>query len=451
MKGMVSPEPLVRGTHSKTEYPWLSMIVVLGLLYLVPFVSKWLSVLAFVICIYRIVRYDARIFAIDYAILTPVATLMHLPSGLGLVVFLALIGALWYFVREGVRGDTTFVVLIILLCYMLTRMQMHISNFVLCFGQIFFLFVLVPKQDEWSAEWASKAFCVSVVISSVYALTFRNTWALYQIRGKEGAALWGGTTLRFQGLMGDPNFYMTMLIIGLALLIKLKSNKRISDLAFVSIGGAMTVFGVLTYSKTFFLVYILLGGLYVMLQFRKKNNVKGIVFTVLTVVVFFVIVNMENSPVSVVLARFRNANNISELTTSRTDIYLAYLKVIIGDLRSLMIGQGLADEALYRDPHNLYLEILYYVGVIGSFLIFVLFCFLFREVNKELNKGTIKEFFVEKYIVVLMFLVLYFSLHGIFQLITYAGIFLAYMSLMIRPQCFEDTERETELYLQRVE
>ena len=64
-----------------------------------------------------------------------------------------------------------------------------ISDFVLCFGQIFILYVLLPRQDAVSAERAAKAFCWSLLVTSVYALVFRNAPQLVALRGVEDIAI----------------------------------------------------------------------------------------------------------------------------------------------------------------------------------------------------------------------------------------------------------------------
>mgnify|MGYP003096065403 CR=1 FL=1 len=126
----------------KIEYPISTMAVCLLLIYLSPFVSLSLNYLAFGICMYRIIRYDESIFAIDYCILAGVSYIFLSTGRVSLLAWLSIAAALWYMARNGVQGDISFVILLLLMDYMLLRMQMEINTFVLCFSPLMLLYVL---------------------------------------------------------------------------------------------------------------------------------------------------------------------------------------------------------------------------------------------------------------------------------------------------------------------
>ena len=175
------------------RYPLWGLIVVMALNFMAPFITSLLVYPAFLICVYRVIRYDERVFVTDYAALTTISMLFRTSGGMSLMVYLCLFAAVWYFVRSGIRADRSYVMLIILLNYLILRMQFEISNLLLCFGQLFMLCVLLPKQDEESAERTIKTFCISLLVSSAYALLLRNTSQIVAIRGSEVPAFWGST------------------------------------------------------------------------------------------------------------------------------------------------------------------------------------------------------------------------------------------------------------------
>ena len=222
----MTQERVLRIEYSQ-QYPWWSIVIAVVLILVAPFVSVWLKYAALAICVYRVLRYEAKVFATDYALLAPLVNIFRTSGGLTLLIVLCLIAAVVYVIRESMRADRSLVLILVLLNYFLLRMQGNFNDFVLCFGQIFLLWVILPKQDCESAVRTAKVFCVGLLISSAYALVLRDTWQLQNAIGRETEAIWGTGILRFQGLLSDPNFYMTLLIVGLALLIKLRESNRL--------------------------------------------------------------------------------------------------------------------------------------------------------------------------------------------------------------------------------
>lgn len=412
-----------------TEYPLWSMLVAQALLYLVPFVSSYLALPAFAICVYRMIRYDARVFAVDYCMLIPVTQMFRAPGGMSLLVLYCLFGALWYFVRSGVPGNVAFGAFVVLVCYLLTRMQTAYDEFLKCLGQLFLLCVILPKQDGKSAEWAAKAFCISLLISSLYAFVFRGSWQLYALRGQEVPAYWGSSLRRFKGVFEDANYFMSLQIVGIAILIKLKYCGKIGTYVFAAGGVAMVYFGVLTYSKTFFFALILLVAVSIMFLWRGRKAFR-IALLGVAMLIMILLLSLEKSPFAVVLARLTNATSFSEFTTGRSDLALLYFNAITEDLKSLVFGAGLGAEIFTLGTHNIFLEIAYHTGLLGLIL-FVGYGIALSMLMKEGRKACFAKNRMAAWVVLFMVVVLYCALHGMFSVISYAMFFLAYLSTML--------------------
>lgn len=430
---MISLKPIrILQAREKTEYPYPlgGILLIVVLLLAGPFLSSFLVFGAFGISLYRIVKFDSRTFATDYCILLPLSPLYQIPNGMSLMVYVCLLAAVWYFIKNGIRADSSYVMLIVLLNYMVMRMQMNISGFVLCFGQLFMLCVILPKQDGESAERTAKAFCMSVILSSVYALLFRNTPQLRAIRGNEAPAYWGSVLNRFYGIFKDPNYYMTLLIIGLAMLVKLRDCERINRLPFWTMTVGMIVFGILTYSKTFFVVLVVLVAIYIVWQFRNRRYLYGSIIIFLILALGSTLLFAKDSPFAVVMTRLTSANNISDLTTGRTDLFAMYLEAITDDIWSFLFGAGMASKNLGRDPHNIYLEITYYTGAVGLILFMCYYWGMVRVMKKRTAQMR-KQNLIARYVVVVMVLILYFTLHGMFAVVSYGGFFMAFLSILL--------------------
>ena len=420
------------------KYPLLGIIAVLALNYAAPFVSHWLPVLALVLCVIRVVRYNEKVFATDYAILISVTVLFQTPGRMSLLIYLCLFADVWYFLRRGVKAEAAVVLMLLLLNYLLLRMQMSVNRFLLCFGQLFLLRILLPMQDVKSAERAAKAFCISLLVASVYALMVRNTWQFASIRGPEDPVFFGSSIIRFYGPFQDPNYYSMLLITALALLTKLKDSRRIGWFIFLTGSLLFAVFGILTYSKSFFLSFVLLVAVYLVWQFWNRRVFRGICLTAVIVIAGSILLFSEGSPFAVVISRLTASTNISDLTTGRTDVFLRYYRAITEDVGSIFFGKGLAQPNLGLDLHNLFLEIAYYLGLTGLILMVAYYASLIHAIDVNLKQQNL----VARYVVLFVVLMFHMTLHGMIIFHTYAAFFMAAVAMMILPAKAEETPDE---------
>ncbi len=413
------------------DYPWVSICIALALLYLSPFVSTYPVYAALACCVYRVIVYDMKVFATDYALLMTVITLFRSSGGMSLLVVLCLFASVWFFLRDEVKNGAFFACLLLLLNYLLLRMQWQISNFILCFGQLFMLCVLLPQQDGNCAVRTIKMFCYGLILSSVYALVLRNVWQIRALRGPESLAFWGASIYRFQGLFNDPNYFTSMLICAMALLVKLKFSSHIATAAFIPSMIALTFFGILTYSKTFLFALFLLIVFGIIWLFRSGHYLPAIIVTAVLVLLAFYLLT-GSSIFSVIFVRLSSVTNLDDLTTGRSVVFGQYMQEITDDIPSFLFGEGMAAPGLQKDPHNLYLEIAYYLGFVGLGLMIAFMVSLVLAMRKKTVR---KQSFFSKYLVLIMIAVLHLALHGLFSSISYALFFLAMLSMLV-----EETE-----------
>lgn len=412
------------------KYPQLGIIIAVALNLLTPFISPYLAYLAMALCVVRVIRYDERVFATDYSILITVSMLFRTTGGMSLLIYLCLFADVWYFIRRGIRAEAPVVLVVLLANYLLLRMQMNFADFALCFGQLFLLRILLPEQDEESSKRSIKAFCMGLILTSAYALIFRENSRIVAIRGPEAPAFFGSSIIRFYGLFQDPNYFSLLLISGLAGLMKLKDCRAVGWPTFI-IGGLLLIgFGVLTISKTFFLMLLLLIVLYLVWQFWNKKILRGVFMTGGVALAAAVLLLGDNSPFATVLDRLASATSLSDLTTGRSDVFSAYLGAITENVWSLLFGAGLAASNLGRDPHNLYIEIAYYLGIVGLGLIIAYYCSLIHSVNYR-HKTYGRQNFIAKYLPLLMVALIHMTLHGMTTFPAYMAFFMAALSMLV--------------------
>jgi O-antigen ligase len=179
---------------------------------------------------------------------------------------------------------------------------------------------------------------------------------------------------------------------------------------------------------------VLLGGIYVVWQFWNKKLIQGVVFSTVAIVAGMYLLFAESSPFAVIMARLTGGDNLSDLTTKRSDLFAWYWEIITEDLKIFFFGQGMQAALIQgKGAHNIYVEITYYTGFIGLVLILAFWGSLIRMLERQ-HAGQKKQSILAKYIVVFILAVLYLALQGMFQVITYAGIFLAFLSVYLSPK-----------------
>lgn len=415
---------------AENKYPHWGIIAVLALNLLSPLVSPYLPYLAMVLCVLRVIRYDERVFATDYSVLITVSMLFRTTGGMSLLVYLCLFADIWYFIRRGIRAEAPVVLAVVLVNYLLLRAQMNFADFALCFGQLFLLWVLLPQQDAHSAKRSIKTFCMSLLLTSAYALIFRENGRLAAIRGPEAPAFFGSSIIRFYGLFQDPNYFAMLLITAVAGLMKLKDSRVVGWPTFLIGGLLLTGCGIMTISKTFFLMLLLLVAAYLVWQFWNKRVLRGFFMTGGMILAVAALLFSDGSPFATVLSRLTNATNLNELTTGRIDVFSAYLGAITENVWNLIFGAGLAASNLGRDPHNLYLEIAYYLGIVGLGLIVAYYCSLVHAINFR-HKTYGRQNFIAKYVPMFIVVMVHMTLHGMTTFPTYVSFFMAALSMLV--------------------
>lgn len=411
----------------RLQYPIPGICAILTLIYLSPFVGAWLNYLAFSLCIYRLAKYDVRTFSIDYCCLISVAAVFVLPSGISFVVVLCLIADAWFVIRDGLAINSALALLVLLVCYLLLRMQFAVSDFLLCVSQFIIIYLMLSFLDAQTIVLDIESFIINMVVSSAYALLLRKTSAITHMTGAEVAAYYGSSLTRFKGLFRDPNYYMSLVIMAIVLLTLLYIKKYTSRRAFLLSIACMLLFGALTYSKTF----ILLLGLYWLLclfyLIRGKRYLLAFIYIFATA---FLAVILSDTLFATTLYRLTSASSVRELTTGRSILLEIYGREIISSPDILLFGKGMSAQLLKKGTHNLFLEIQYYVGLTGLILYLLYFGILTAQVQKKYAAGNAAARLFS-YSPLIVFIAAFCSLQGMFSVSVYTLLYLSIISIGI--------------------
>ena len=192
----------------------------------------------------------------------------------------------------------------------------------------------------------------------------------------------GERTLRFSGLFNDPNYYSIALISAMVLLIYLKKYKNYSIGKFYLFFIPLSIMGLLTYSKSFILIYAFVLMLEVILNLKGQHKLQSFCEILLIILLFVIVFSGKIEIVNKIFSRFTSSQG---LTTGRSDIWEKYWAVISSKELYKWFGLGLdAPYVAGKAAHNLYLEMIYYSGYIG--LVIFLFSWLVIVFSSHRNK-----------------------------------------------------------------
>ena len=169
---------------------------------------------------------------------------------------------------------------------------------------------------------------------------------------------------RFTGLYTDPNYLTVAIILVCISMITLINQKKIGKIGYVGC-GLLLYFGMLTISKSFFLMLFVVYILFLKQLFKKKKYFSSVVLLIALLIVFILMLNGKISIFDSFINRLMYSDDI---TTGRSTIWMIYIKYIIKHPINMIFGNGIGAESLGYLAHNTYIDFIYYYGIIGTVL-----------------------------------------------------------------------------------
>lgn len=254
------------------------------------------------------------------------------------------------------------------------------NSFILFSASILFTPFLTRELDaEYDFYWLTVFFALGIIIA---AITAKYLAVFPTITRYIGTNI-GFGIIRRSGYYGDPNFYsahITAAISG-ALLLLLNNIKNKKIAVIIVLLSLLTYCGFLSVSKSFLLVAISLFVIWLVefMFIKGRLSVKlMIALTFLVGTVFLLSTTVFTDLIGMTLSRFSSANNLSDLTTGRVDLWSKYLETFIEDPILLFFGKGFTSVLIFdKASHNTIIQIVYQFGLIGSaFLVGWLVCYI---------------------------------------------------------------------------
>lgn len=173
--------------------------------------------------------------------------------------------------------------------------------------------------------------------------------------------------LRFTGLYSDPNYLSLTIVLALTALIILIKTKKISK-KYMIIGSVLIYYGLLTISKSFYIMLVAVFIFYFVLSIKKRQYIVSGIFIAVAIALVIFLINDKSVLFDYIIRRLFYS---SDITTGRTDIWLQYVKYFISNPFKLIFGSGISAVTFTTVAHNTYIDFLYYYGIYNSFVFFL--------------------------------------------------------------------------------
>ena len=293
-------------------------------------------------------------------------------SSISLFTIALLVTCLYYWQRDGFRLSlyqilvTAFLAVTTLIAKAIQSNP--IQNHYLFFFMMLLLFPCVAKGLCGAANFSRLTLFFSCGII-VAALSARQIAAYPNISQYIKVDSYLKIT-RLSGYYRDPNFYsahITACLAGVQLLMS-RERQRSRQIVWIGVMMVLVYCGLLSASKSFVIVLACLFLVWVPILLTRDNVKRGI--SILAGVACAAAVILLSAAVQdllhMVMSRFSNASNVSDLTTHRSEIWRMYLHDLSYDPVLMLLGSGFTSVTLrMKASHNTIIQGVFQFGLIG--------------------------------------------------------------------------------------
>lgn len=414
-----------RGFFSYFERSDIFLAFSILLVCIAPKTGWYCIVVAFVINLLRMLKLGIQTFMFDIMCLMPFANIYKIaPRTPSLILFLIIIGLCWYTMKTFGRGKS-FIPIVFLTClFLLVRsgLKMDALLSIVCSLSLVCLFARNVNDDN--IVRIAYGYIMSVAVSVIVAYIALPSNLYIDYISEEIQVSKFSDVIRFKGLFADPNYLGTYLLSSIGMLSQLFITKKISINYFLLFFSVLIIGGMSSYSKSFFLTIIAISFLIVVNLWNTGNRKWAFMFFLTFITIGLYALQGAFSDVNVIIERFTNDSDADDLTTGRSTLWARYANNIFSDVKVLFCGNGLDAPLLVQGAHNLYLESLYYIGSIGLILIFLAYTSSFSLIIRGFRNYNFTYKCISALTLVIL-LVVYWSLQGLFGFATYFQFFVA--------------------------
>lgn len=400
-------------TFKNSKMLYITGLLLLFIIALSVVTTKYLSVIAMAIfALFCVVSPVTHSYALLFALL-PFANIFKMEAGMTsfftvceiLVVLVSIVKAKK--IKVGFFLSAALLTAYMLIADVKNFELLTVIKVIIGIALLYFIVSAAKKEDVVNISYM---LSISVIImlllsqwESYYAAVEPFLSDLDYVLNDAGNA---SDIVRNGGLLGDPNYCAVLIVLSVALLSVLYYYKSIG-VEFWLLVGFLIPMGLFTYSKSYFLcIAVLITFLIVFILIPRHRRWAVVVICGLFILGILVIggrIELFN----VILGRFSKA----DLTSGRTTLNEQYLEHIFSSSATLFFGDGISVDRIAtatNNVHNIYIELLFKLGLIGSAI------YIVALANAVCVKNEIKaKRHLVDYIPLLFLLVMYYFLAGV--------------------------------------
>lgn len=302
-----------------------------------------------------------------------------------------------------------YIVLISLKDFQITTILKNVAHIII----LYYVIQTNYKNPEFDTIVKRCSIVLSISMIIMMSLSFSNSY-MRAVNDYLRIVRYGFDTdyLRNCGLFTDPNYCSLAIVMTLSFSSVLFYYKLIGT-EFWLFSIPLVIFGLTTYSRTFLVSICIFLLIFIFLVLFPRHHFWGIVTPAIVLIFFYLALTGHFEIVNRTLIRL---SSDSDITNGRMTLNSTYIKYIIENPLVLLFGSGLNETrlGLSNNVHNLYIEIVFRIGLLGTAL------FAYCLYNCLYIKERMKKPFATK-IPVIMLIILYFTLAGFssFELVYY--------------------------------
>ena len=217
--------------------------------------------------------------------------------------------------------------------------------------------------------------------------------------------------VRFAGLYSDPNYYSVNVIISMCLTVILFHREKIKLPVFALLMAVLLYFIKETYSKS----ALLMSAVPLMMflysnHLKRRRTLQMASIVMFSVALIYLIVTGGGEMFSTVFGRLSaDKGDLNSLTTGRFNVWVYNMEYFMEHPWQFLFGKGINATLINNKAHhNVYLEIIWYVGLIGFIMIFAMLKQVLQTVPRRRERNLMN------YSVLFCAVAMYFFLSALF-------------------------------------
>lgn len=363
---------------------------------------------AFAICLIYFFFIPIKEVLLNLFFLMPFASIFKLyPNSTSLFTILVLYYIVLFFIKENKISLSYIILPLILFFYILVFGKIDLLKSIKIISSIILVFTATIIFTYKDIRSVILTFSIGLILSSLLSI-FKDYIPNMDLYLTEPGLIQSVT--RFKGLFSDSNYYSINLILVLLSLSILYLENKVSHFFYWISFSILSLFGIATLSRSFILTYLIILLISYLSSLKYKNKFICYTFFVIVISIYFGLnSSLFDQYFNVIINRF-DSNDIYYLTSGRVDIWNVYLDNILNSgNKKLLFGNGVGADMLNSiGAHNLYIEIIYYFGLIGGMLYILNIIIVFTR-KSSFRKS------INNYIGIVILFAMYFFLGVIFS------------------------------------